>query len=779
MAEKKDILIKLDFDIKDFSRAAAEANGKIAELNKQQKELKKNGEQGSLQYQENAEQLRAYKKELSDNNKIIDNLTKANKSNTGSLEQQKAQLSLLTKQYDLLSKEQRENSEDGKKLKTQILGLTNSLKGAEEATGNHRRSVGDYAKGLNQMGGATGQATSSLTRLSDGFKLLLANPVVLVVSAIVGAFMALKKAFTSTEEGQNTLNKATALMSTVFNKLFDIIEPLATFIVDTVIDAFNQLGQAADTAAGLVADALDFLGFEESAASIRDFTEASNELIEQTARIADERAKADVIERELIVERAKLEAQIAELRETASKKESVSADERKSALQQAAKLTDELAAKEERLLKIRFEAIRDENKLTNSNKDAKKAEAEAEAALINIQKQRAVGQKKLNSELVGVERELKKEQLDRFNKIEAARKKEEAEQQKIIEERLKREVEAQQQLRDLEISRIADSRERQQVELINKFNDRIAKLKQDNEAEIELAFQLEEEKRAALYEMNEEFRLEDEERKAQENQANLDAQLYLAQEDLRATNELLKAKRDAEIKNTEATGVQKLAIEKKYNDEIANNERKITQMNRAENAARLSNLKSITALAMQVSKEGGAAAKGFALAQVGLDTAQAISALTANSEGNPFNAFTFGAAGVAQFVAGLARIFANIGQAKSIINSTGFAEGGYTGDGGKYEPAGIVHRGEYVIPKHIVSNPTYNGIISSLESVRLNGYADGGLVQSSLSSSIDTQIDSNNRIIDLVSNLPQPVVIVQDINEKQNDVSSVEVAANI
>ncbi len=34
--------------------------------------------------------------------------------------------------------------------------------------------------------------------------------------------------------------------------------------------------------------------------------------------------------------------------------------------------------------------------------------------------------------------------------------------------------------------------------------------------------------------------------------------------------------------------------------------------------------------------------------------------------------------------------------------SGGFAEGGYTGDGGKYEPAGIVHRGEFVMPADAV-----------------------------------------------------------------------------
>lgn len=35
----------------------------------------------------------------------------------------------------------------------------------------------------------------------------------------------------------------------------------------------------------------------------------------------------------------------------------------------------------------------------------------------------------------------------------------------------------------------------------------------------------------------------------------------------------------------------------------------------------------------------------------------------------------------------------------SAASATGFAEGGYTGDGGKYQQAGTVHRGEYVIDK--------------------------------------------------------------------------------
>lgn len=55
-----------------------------------------------------------------------------------------------------------------------------------------------------------------------------------------------------------------------------------------------------------------------------------------------------------------------------------------------------------------------------------------------------------------------------------------------------------------------------------------------------------------------------------------------------------------------------------------------------------------------------------------------------------------------------------------------FANGGYTGSGGKYEPAGIVHRGEYVFDAATVRKIGPR----NLESLhrRLKGYAEGGLV---------------------------------------------------
>lgn len=47
----------------------------------------------------------------------------------------------------------------------------------------------------------------------------------------------------------------------------------------------------------------------------------------------------------------------------------------------------------------------------------------------------------------------------------------------------------------------------------------------------------------------------------------------------------------------------------------------------------------------------------------------------------------------------------------------GFAEGGYTGNGGKYEPAGIVHKGEFVINKENTSK--FRGILEQMNQGKL------------------------------------------------------------
>lgn len=71
--------------------------------------------------------------------------------------------------------------------------------------------------------------------------------------------------------------------------------------------------------------------------------------------------------------------------------------------------------------------------------------------------------------------------------------------------------------------------------------------------------------------------------------------------------------------------------------------------------------------------------------------------------------------------AGSGGAFAFIGQL------LGYADGGYTGQGGKYQPAGIVHAGEFVLSKSAVDRIGI-GPLEDLQNRALRGYSSGGLV---------------------------------------------------
>lgn len=83
------------------------------------------------------------------------------------------------------------------------------------------------------------------------------------------------------------------------------------------------------------------------------------------------------------------------------------------------------------------------------------------------------------------------------------------------------------------------------------------------------------------------------------------------------------------------------------------------------------------------------------------------------------------------------RVAAQAVQRQQQTPTSPFAAGGYTGPGGKFQPAGIVHRGEHVQPQNVVRQP---GVLAFLEALRrsggdlqaviarIPGFATGGLV---------------------------------------------------
>jgi len=192
---------------------------------------------------------------------------------------------------------------------------------------------------------------------------------------------------------------------------------------------------------------------------------------------------------------------------------------------------------------------------------------------------------------------------------------------------------------------------------------------------------------------------------------------------------------------------EQIAAEKAYQAEI----KKTTANLKTTDDQRKANVQSAIALSAAVIGLGESeskAARGLALGTIAVNSAIGVS-----------NAVKAGAglvwpANLAAILSGVTAVLAGISQAKGFL---GFAAGGYTGDGGKYDAAGIVHRGEFVVPQETVRayGPDY------FAARYLPGYADGGYVTNTSVQSTNEQIG----IIKALRMMPAPVLTYREFSD--------------
>lgn len=147
--------------------------------------------------------------------------------------------------------------------------------------------------------------------------------------------------------------------------------------------------------------------YNKATGAVKDFIKANKDEIAQSDAVSDMRAKADKIERSLLIERAKLEGEISELKLKSKQIDKFSAKERRDALIEAQKLEDGLLQKETVALSLRAEAIKLENTFSKSNKENLDAEAEAIAAVIRQRTARNNARKATTEEINAINNEIK------------------------------------------------------------------------------------------------------------------------------------------------------------------------------------------------------------------------------------------------------------------------------------------------------------------------------------------------------------------------------------
>ena len=213
------------------------------------------------------------------------------------------------------------------KLQLQIRQTQKDLQAAA-ATGDKvkfnqlRKQLDDLEEGLEKvqfqskqfddqlaaLPGPAGAAGNAIKGVDQAFKILIANPIIAVIAAIGGALLLMKKALSSTAEGQQTLNRLSQAFSGILGPILATVEKVAVplfngfaFILEKVAEGFQKFAK--------------FLGISES--KIKEAT-LSVDKVQQDANEAEKKRQEELTKKQ--EEEAKKRAENAKKAAEARKK---------------------------------------------------------------------------------------------------------------------------------------------------------------------------------------------------------------------------------------------------------------------------------------------------------------------------------------------------------------------------------------------------------------------------------------------------------------------------
>jgi myosin heavy subunit len=405
--ERLEKILEIKVDVNDAIKGITDLNKEIDAQRQYQKRLQEQIKELSKDYAANAGEIEQLQQEMVKSKELtkdyssqvqvlsrnVQNQLKVDRENIGSLKQLRAQLSNLTSAYDALSEEER-NAAKGREMKDKINEVTDSLKGAEEATQRYYRNVGNYENaikntiGLNGKFGQTLQNVAEMTKNGVGPALtqmntavrnvgkettkLLANPIVATLALIATAIMAVVKGIKSSEE--NTA-KWSATMAK-FKPFMDLVTVACQKFAGVILDIIGGIGKAT----GAVMKWLEKLPL------VGDKIADINKESERYVQIAEESYQIDVDRRKLEEESANAALKVSELRTKAKDKERYSDEERLKFVQEANEVERKIAEEKVALAERALKAAEEEAKATQNQKEVEEKLSQLRIAVSNEQK---------------------------------------------------------------------------------------------------------------------------------------------------------------------------------------------------------------------------------------------------------------------------------------------------------------------------------------------------------------------------------------------------------
>ena len=396
-------------------------------------------------------------------------------------------------------------------------GVSGVDKSTSKLTGSLDKMTGGAITGLKSF--ATG-----LKAIAGGFRTIGGAIAASGIGLIVITIAALTAAFKGSEEGQNKFAKIMGVIGAVTGNLVDLLADLGESIIsvfenpkqaikdfanliktnitnrfDGLMELIPAMGKAFEQLfSGDLSGAIEtvgnntakiVLGIDDLTGKIKGATDATKDFINQNikegnaaAKVADQRAKADKIERGLLVRRANAEREIAKLRLKAKDLNNVSAEERQAALKEVLSIQDGLAKSEVEIATLRSEAQTAENTFARSTKENLLEEERLKAAVIAVETRRIDQKRAIQRELTAAENELAADAKAKGVEAEAKQK----EQDKKDEEAAKAKIALKKKVAEFNAVSEQEQRDLEKEKMRTNFEELLTQLGEDEDAKLEL-----------------------------------------------------------------------------------------------------------------------------------------------------------------------------------------------------------------------------------------------------------------------------------------------------
>lgn len=348
----------------------------------------------------------------------------------------------------------KENNKQKTKAKKTTTDLNKKLKEQAKKHNEVSKGLAKTLGGTSALDRATGGLFSSFKGLTQGLggatkgmRLFKLGMIATGVGAFVVILGSMITFFKSSEEGQNKLTKAFNVAGAAIANVVETVSMLGEGLLNigtSIGKFFTGKGSLEDIGNSIVKT------YDTVSEKISTIGEDIKEDVKVAMLLSDNIAKADKIDRKLLVERQKANVKINDIRTKAYDTERFNNKERIAFLEEAIKIEDGITNKEIESARLRFEAKKAENDMTTLvTKEAADEQAQLEAKLFQLEATKLNRQREVSNQRQMILRQEKKEEQkikddalkaeEEFDKMVAEKKLEKKEADDLAEEeRLKK-----------------------------------------------------------------------------------------------------------------------------------------------------------------------------------------------------------------------------------------------------------------------------------------------------------------------------------------------------